>query len=202
MASPAETTLIVLTAAMGVHLIDPESAKFWQIVTAIGMTVTPLLALLGKRLGRQIDRTAPAPAPAPAHDEGPRAIIIGFGQVGRLVADMLAEHGKAYLVVDSDPDLIVQGQRAGYPVIYGDAARGSLLDHLDLTRASAVILTMDDLQGVQKLVRRLSGQHPALPIIARARDAEHAAALYRAGANSCRARGAGSLAATVGSRAD
>ena len=183
MASPSETTLIVLTAAVGVNLIDPGSAQFWQIVTAIGMTVTPLLATLGKRLGSRVDRdTPPKMTPQPA-DEGPRAIIIGFGRVGRLVADMLAEHGKRFLVVDSDPDLIASGQREGYPAAYGDAARGSLLDHLELGRASAVILTMDDPHGVERLVRKIAGQHPQLPIIARARDASHAAALYRAGAS-------------------
>ena len=182
MASPSETTLIVLTAAVGAQLIKPESAQFWQIVTAIGMTVTPLLALAGKRLGRQVERAAPTRAPQLAPDEGPRAIIIGFGRVGRLVADMLAEHGKRFLVVDSDPDLIAAGQREGYPVAYGDAARGSMLDHLELGRASAVILTMGDSHGVLRLVKRIADQHPSLPIIARARDAAHAAELYRAGA--------------------
>ena len=185
MASPSETTLIVLTAAVGVKLINPDAAQFWQIVTAIGMTVTPLLALLGKRLGRRVDRAMPSPATIPllAQSEGPRAIIIGFGRVGRLVADMLAEHGKSFLVLDSDPDLIAAGQRDGYPVVYGDAARGSVLDHLELERASAVILTMDDFHGALRLVKRLTGQHPSLPIIARARDAVHAAQLYRAGAS-------------------
>ncbi len=182
LASPSETTLIVLTAAMGVHLIDRETAEFWQIVTAIGMTVTPLLALLGKRLGRRMDRARPAPAPVLSADDGPRAIVVGFGRVGRLVADMLQEHGKRYLVIDSDPDLIALGQREGYPVVYGDAARAGMFDHLELDRASAVILTMDDPHGIQRLVKRIAPQHPGLPIIARARDAAHAAVLYRAGA--------------------
>ncbi|MBA4751957.1 MAG: cation:proton antiporter, partial [Sphingopyxis sp.] len=33
MSSPSETTLIVLTAALGARLIDPETASFWQLVT-------------------------------------------------------------------------------------------------------------------------------------------------------------------------
>ncbi|MBA3525876.1 MAG: cation:proton antiporter, partial [Sphingomonas sp.] len=43
MASPSETTLIVLAAASAAQLIAPSVAAFWQIVTAIGLTVTPLL---------------------------------------------------------------------------------------------------------------------------------------------------------------
>lgn len=181
MASPSETTLIVLTAAVGVNLISQDAAQFWQIVTAIGMTITPLLALLGRRLGRRIDQAAPPPPTIDA-DDPPRAIVIGFGRVGRLVADMLREHGKSFVVVDSDPDIVSTAQRDGYPAIYGDAARGRTLDHLALDRASAVILTMGDPHGVQRLVRQIAMQRPGLPIIARARDAGHAAELYRAGA--------------------
>ena len=179
MASPSETTLIVLTAAVGVNLINPQAAQFWQIVTAIGMTVTPLLALLGRRLGRRIDRAA---AVMPEESDSPRAIVVGIGRVGRLVADMLREHGKRFVVVDSDPDNVIAAQSDGYPAVYGDAAQGRTLDHLGIERASAVILTMDDPRGALKLVKRIAMQYPGLPIIARARDASHAAELYRAGA--------------------
>jgi len=41
MASPSETTLIVLTSAVTAKVIAPDEAAFWQIVTAIGLTVTP-----------------------------------------------------------------------------------------------------------------------------------------------------------------
>ena len=86
MASPSETTLIVLGTATSVGLINSESAQFWQIVTALGLTITPLLAKLGKRLGSRIDRATPLAAEP--FDEGqPRAIIIGFGRVGRMGMD-------------------------------------------------------------------------------------------------------------------
>ena len=52
MASPSETTLIVLATATTAQLIEPGTAAFWQIVTAIGLTITPLLAKLGKLAGR------------------------------------------------------------------------------------------------------------------------------------------------------
>src|SRR3546814_1553636 len=55
MASPSETTLIVLSAATAAHLILPSTAAFWQIVNAIGLTITPLLAKLGHIIARKID---------------------------------------------------------------------------------------------------------------------------------------------------
>jgi CPA2 family monovalent cation:H+ antiporter-2 len=181
MSSPSETTLIVLTAATAAQLIDPGTAQFWQIVTALGMTVTPLLALAGRFMARRVDGIE-APGVLP-DDEEPRAIIVGFGRVGQLVADMLKAHGKPYLAVDSDADLVVDGKQRGYAVTFGDAARGNALDRLGTDRATAVILTMDEPVSAQRLVRRLRTAHPDLPIIARARDTVHAAELYRAGAS-------------------
>jgi CPA2 family monovalent cation:H+ antiporter-2 len=181
LASPSETTLIVLSAAISAHLISAESAQFWQIVTALGLTVTPVLAIGGRWLGRRVDRDTIRQAQVPG--EGARALIIGFGRVGRLVADMLQAHDQPYLAIDSDADLIAQGLREGYPVAFGDAARGPALAKLGIDSATAVILTMDEPHSAQRLVRRLRAQYPDLPIIARARDPSHAALLYRAGAS-------------------
>jgi CPA2 family monovalent cation:H+ antiporter-2 len=87
MAAPSETTLIVLATATQAALIQSEAAAFWQVVTAIGLTITPLLAALGKRLSRRIDRGAETEADNP--DER-RTIIIGYGRVGHLIGEMLA----------------------------------------------------------------------------------------------------------------
>jgi monovalent cation:H+ antiporter-2, CPA2 family len=181
MASPSETTLIVLAAAASASLIAPDVAQFWQIVTAIGLTVTPLLAMIGRRLARRVDHAAPAPfTDDPAV---PRAIIIGCGRVGRLVADMLSAHGKPYVAIDSNPDLISAATDAGYRAMFGDAARGGTMTRLGVDHALAVILTMDDPVGAQQMVTRLRTRYPDLPIIARARDTSHAAQLYKAGAS-------------------
>lgn len=55
MSSPSETTLIVLSAAAAAQLILPSTAAFWQIVTAIGLTITPLLARLGHDIARRLE---------------------------------------------------------------------------------------------------------------------------------------------------
>jgi CPA2 family monovalent cation:H+ antiporter-2 len=179
MASPSETTLIVLTAATAALVIDRETAQFWQIVTAIGLTVTPLLARLGQHVARRVEAM-----PQVEDDLGEaRAIIVGAGRVGQLVADMLAVHGIPYVAIDSDADLIERTRRMGYRATFGDAARGNALDRLGIDRAPAVILTMDEPVLAQRLTTKLRKAYPGLPIIARARDLNHAAALYRAGAS-------------------
>src|SRR3546814_13876088 len=94
MASPSETTLIVLAAAQGARLIGPDTASFWQVVTAIGLTATPLLARLGRDVARRVDGRSAAGLEFLEQGHNGRTVIIGFGRVGRMVAQMLERHGK------------------------------------------------------------------------------------------------------------
>jgi CPA2 family monovalent cation:H+ antiporter-2 len=181
MASPSETTLIVLAAATSALVVDAETARFWQTVTAIGLTVTPLLAKLGAILARRVDG-APQLNPEDESDIA-RTIIVGGGRVGRLVADMMHTHGKPYVMIDTNPDLITAAKRDGYRATFGDAARGDALSRLEVETAPAVVLTMDEPVLAQRLVTKLRQAYPDLLIVARARDPDHAAALYRAGAS-------------------
>lgn len=183
MASPSETTLIVLAAASAAQLIQPETAAFWQIVTAIGLTITPLLAKLGQVAARRVDLQTEIDVPVISPGEkASAAVIIGFGRVGRLVAEMLTTHGRTYLAVDSNIDTVAASRREGFPVIFGDVSRPVLVDRLNLGNASALILTMDDPVLSVRLTKKVRGWCPNLTIVARARDAAHAAELYRAGA--------------------
>ena len=183
MASPSETSLIVLTTAASAGLLAAGEANFWTTVTAIGLTVTPLLAKLGRFAGRRAAAQHLAEE-LDATVEGAKlgqVMILGFGRVGRLVAEMLGTHGKDYLAVDADVDGVAAARQDGYDVLFGDVSRPEFLKRLAKREPSAFILTMDDPVLVGRLTRALRKSFPNLPIIARARDTTHAGKLYRAG---------------------
>lgn len=178
MGSPGETTLIVLGVAAEAALVDPAGVAFWQAVTALGMTLTPLLARAGQAARRRVDAAGTLPD---VDERGPGTVVIGFGRVGRMVADMLAAHDRRWLAVDADIDGVTAARAEGLPVVFGDVARGELVERLRLDRADALVLTMDDAELSVRLARQVHAAAPGLTIIARARDATHAARLYRAG---------------------
>ena len=184
LSSPSETTLIVLTSALAVNLINPDAAGFWQMVTALGLTITPLLALLGRWLSRRVEHGSTNERDGA--DEGAdlsRVLVIGGGRVGRLVADMLGAHDKPYQIVESDDDLVRSLRRDGYRAAFADASRPDALERFGAGEAAAVVLTMDVPVAARRLVQQLRSSHPDLLIVARARDVAHAAELYRAGAS-------------------
>lgn len=185
MASPSETTLIVLAAASAAHIINEQAAMFWQIATAIGLTMTPLLARIGHDIARRIDQRTHAHESGPMKhddDDAPqRTVVLGFGRVGRMVCDLLRNHNQAYVAIDSDPDIVIDGRKDGYAVRFGNVTRPQTLEHLALDTAKVLVLTMDDPVLCVKIARGVRQSFPDLPIIARARDAHHATQLYKAG---------------------
>jgi monovalent cation:H+ antiporter-2, CPA2 family len=179
LASPSETSLIVLGAAVTAGLIGGITAQYALAIASLTLALAPLLGLAGARLEDQSNEDYQEPASEAADQQ---TVIIGYGRVGRLVAQMLDMHGQPWLAVDSDPDEVQRLRRGGKRVIYGDARRPELLDRLKLDHARAVVLTIDDMRMLDLLVRRIRASHPDLCIVVRARDAEHAGTLYGAGA--------------------
>jgi CPA2 family monovalent cation:H+ antiporter-2 len=82
MSSPSETTLIVLATAAQARLINPDTAAFWQMVTAIGLTITPILAKIGHDIARKVDERENLADHGLSPDILDRAIIAGF-EIGR-----------------------------------------------------------------------------------------------------------------------
>jgi CPA2 family monovalent cation:H+ antiporter-2 len=178
MSSPSELTLVVLGAALTAGLIDGPTATFWSGVTAIGLTITPLLADVGHRVARRIGWNE---EDLPREIDPQTTVIIGYGRVGEMVASMLDVHNKPWTAIEANVDVVAAARREGKPVRYGDAGRAGASEALHLADAAAVVLTMNDPVQNVLLARRLRAEAPDLTIVARARDPEHAAKLYRAG---------------------
>ena len=145
--------------------------------------MTPLLARFGHGLARKVEgRTLPAMDPLIDAEAG-HAVVIGFGRVGRLIGEMLTAHGQRFVALDSNPAIVRAAANERFPVVYGDAVRGRMVERLGLDRAQALIVTMDEPVLAARIVKMVRGRYPDLPIIVRARDAVHAAELYRLGAS-------------------
>jgi CPA2 family monovalent cation:H+ antiporter-2 len=111
-----------------------------------------------------------------------RVLIVGYGRVGRLVAEMLSVHGIPWLAVDRSARTIEDARKEGHEVFFGDASRRELLQRIGLEAARALVVTMDSPEGIETVVATARDVRRDLTIVARARDAEHAKRLYVLGA--------------------
>jgi CPA2 family monovalent cation:H+ antiporter-2 len=177
-----EFGFVMIGAALAGGLVDRMLATTLVSAVAISMLVIPGLAKLGARIGSAPRGAADAKAPEiPPDSESPRVIIVGYGRVGALIGDMLDRHAIPFIAVDANAGVTSQARSDGKPVYYGDAARPEYLRRCGLETARAVVVTMDSTVANEAVVETTRRLRPDVTLVARARDADHARALYGLG---------------------
>ncbi|HEY3950489.1 cation:proton antiporter [Phenylobacterium sp.] len=187
LAAGGEFAFIVVNQAIGAGLLPQGTGQASLTAVTLSMFAIPALTALGARLGRG-GETLPAERPpgleadAGDADKGePAVLIVGYGRVGRLVADMLSRHEIGWTAIERDTRLVETARREGKTLYFGDAARPELLRRCGLDRAPALVVTMDSPDGAEAVVAAARDLRPDLMVVARARDARHAARLYELG---------------------
>ena len=178
-----EFAFVVVNTSLVEGVATPAFTQAVLVAATISMFAVPLVAMLGQRLAKSAS-ASPVPTIVPgAEPEAKDAavLIVGFGRVGRLVAEMLADHGQSFIAVDTDPTAVAAGRSDGYDVSYGDAARSEMLSLCGITTIKALVVTMDAPGKVDEVVKAARAARDDLIVIARARDDRHAARLYGLG---------------------
>jgi len=184
LAGGGEFAFLVLSLASSSGLTTPEVEQFMLLVASGTMLATPILARMGRSLGQRSTRaTALTDLPAEAAGSASgRPVVIGAGRVGRLVCDVLSTEGHVPLVIDRDAELVARGRNEGRDIVFGDAQRPGILRKCGIETAPIAVVTLHDATATEQVVTMLHRLRPDLPIIARARDAEHAVRLFSMGA--------------------
>jgi len=181
-----EFAFIVIGAAMAAGTLTRGIGQFMFLVVSLSLLVTPLLARLAHRLGRRLDADSLEHQRQAQENRLPPAaghvVVIGFGRVGRMLGEVLAQQGVPYIAVEHDGDRAARLREQGFPVYYGNAARPELLRKLKLDEATSLVVTMDSPSAARRVVQAAREQAPQLPIFARSHDEAHARELESAGA--------------------
>ncbi len=184
LASGGEFAFVSVGLAQSLGLVDVRVSSFVFALTSVTMALTPLLAMAARRLttmSAEAKIVDPALAVRPSGGQE-HAIVVGYGRVGKVVCALLKEHDVPFIATDSDASSVTRDRRAGHDVYYGDASDREYLRACGLMEAAAVIITINSREAIDEIVEMVRAMRPDIPIIARARDAEHARHLYAVGA--------------------
>ena len=107
--------------------------------------------------------------------QGP-LIVVGDGEVGKKVVELLRSVGEDVVVVDRNPE--VDGVD-----VRGDIVDPEVLSGLDLGRAKGMVLALDTDASTLFAVLTVKGRAPDLPVVARVNLAKNIDRMYRAGAD-------------------
>ena len=111
-------------------------------------------------------------------------VVVGFGELGVLVASRLKEAGDAVLVIERNKELADSASSLGHLVVLGDAgAQDDVLERARVDTARAVVLTSDDPDRNLALTLMAHSLNPKLRIAVTGKNTQRGALLHRAGAS-------------------
>jgi len=186
LAQIGEFSFILMTLGLQLELI-PQAAQDLVLAGAIiSITLNPAIFVVAdrlreKRLAREnaaaeAAPTAPAaPLPSALEPDAPRrvsekdhVIVVGYGRVGRRVADSLAEQGVAHVVIESDLARVDSLREAGRSAILGNGVRDEVLKLAGLADARMLIVAVPNGLEAGEVVAHARKLKPELRIVARA----------------------------------
>ncbi|XP_030944509.1 K(+) efflux antiporter 3, chloroplastic isoform X2 [Quercus lobata] len=190
-----EFGFVVFSLANRLGVLPLELNKLLIIVVVLSMALTPLLNDAGRRaaefIGDNFDEEIKA-AEMGNFDASEPVVILGFGQMGQVLANFLATPlasgldgdsvGQAYVAFDLDVSIVKASRKLGFPILYGDGSRPAVLQSAGISSPKAVMVMYSEKNRTLEAVQRLRLAFPAIPIYARAQDLMHLLDLKKAGA--------------------
>jgi monovalent cation:H+ antiporter-2, CPA2 family len=174
-----------ILASLGVSLqILPEDGRDLILAGAIASIVlNPVVFEFVERLR---PRLSGAPRPQPSSvDAGltvepllmtqktDHAVVVGYGGVGRTIAEKLASNSFPFLVVEERPEIANAAAAGGIETIAGNAAAEEVLAAANIEGARALFLAIPNGFEGGQVVAQAKQRNPGLKIVARAHsDAE------------------------------
>ena len=142
-----EFGLVVFELANNKNLLDPALSQILIVTITISMIITPFvlrnIAFLTNRILRDDE---------PLRDEGmndktvlhDHIIVLGYGRLGRKLCEKLDHRAVKYIAIENNIYNVKEAQKEGKNVIFGNAAKFSILESLNIQEAAVVIVSLDN----------------------------------------------------------
>jgi CPA2 family monovalent cation:H+ antiporter-2 len=129
---------------------------------------------LARKLERSPDPLAELPMTVPHERLTGQVVLVGYGRVGRRIANELARQGVHYVVAEQNRELVDQLRRREVPAVAGDAAEPAVLIQAHIARAAVLVIATPDTFHVRAMVEIARALNPSIRCIVRTHNEREA----------------------------
>jgi CPA2 family monovalent cation:H+ antiporter-2 len=104
-----------------------------------------------------------------------QVVIVGYGRVGRKIAESLRERGVAAVIAEQNREVVESLRAQGWQAVAGDAAEPVVLIQAHIARARALIIATSDTVGVRQMVQTARTLNPKIDTLIRVHSEDEAA---------------------------
>ena len=178
--------LVALGASLG--LLPPEGASLVLAGALFSMALNPLLfhaiaplqawllarSALARRLEQRDDPLAELPMSTDSRYLARQVVLVGYGRVGRRVADALAASDIPFVVAEQNRELVESLRASGIAAVFGDATDPAVLIQAHIARAAMLVIATPDTLNVRQIIDTARTLNPAIETVVRSQSDDEA----------------------------
>ena len=172
---PAEGQSLVLAGAL--ISIAANAALFSAIEPFRAWAIAR--SSLARRLEQRDDPLAALPMTTDARLLNEQVVLVGYGRVGRRIADALREQHIPCVVAEQNRERVDQLRREGVPAVFGDAQTPEVLIQAHIAKAAMLVIAIPETVNVRKMVEIARTLNPEIAVVLRTHNEEEAELLER-----------------------
>ena len=191
LAQIGEFSFILIGLGANLGLMPPEAQSLVVAGALLSIAMNPLLfrgiaplrdwlqrrSSAARRLATRDDPLAELPMTTDPRFLSDQVVIVGYGRVGRRLAEALAHAGVPYVVADQNRDVVEQLRVRGVPAVVGDASQPETLVQAHVARARMLVIATPETIGVPQMVAHARLLNPAIEVVLRSHNEEEAGRL-------------------------
>ena len=176
-----EFSFILAGLGLSLQLLPPQGQSLILAGALISIAinplmfkaVAPLLRVIRERsaLARSLERRSDplAELPMSTHEKflSGQVVLVGYGRVGRRIAEALAERGIPYVVAEQNRELVERLRREGTAAVCGDAADPAVLIQAHIARASMLVVATANTFNVRQINATARLLNPSIETVVR-----------------------------------
>jgi len=153
LAQIGEFSFILAGLGTSLDILPPAGRDLILAGAILSIFANPFLFALADRWMKPEEASAPAASPDDerngheAEEQRLReehAVLVGYGRVGRLIAQQMLADGRPVVVIENEFDMAREAETAGLPVVRGNATEASVLHMAGIGRASKLLIAIPE----------------------------------------------------------
>ena len=181
LAQIGEFSFILAGLGMSLGLLPAEGVSLILAGALISIALNPFVfagiapisrwLLQRSELARRLDRREDPFAELPMSTERKylegQVVLVGYGRVGRRIADALSERGIPYVVAEQNRELVEALRRKGVAAVSGDAADPAVLIQAHIADAAMLVIATPETLGVRQMAENARALNASIEVVVR-----------------------------------
>jgi monovalent cation:H+ antiporter-2, CPA2 family len=181
LAQIGEFSFILAALGLSLGLLPPEAQSLILAGAIISIAVNPLLFRaikpvqswirsnpeLLRKLDRPSDPLAELPMTVDQNRLTGQVVLVGYGRVGRRIAEVLTERGVYFVVAEQNREIVDSLRKRGIPAVAGNAAEAAVLIQAHIARAKMLVIATPDTFHVRTMIEIARALNPSIESIVR-----------------------------------